>query len=230
MLKPKLLALPIALALALPVFAQNDSETAQPVNNQYNTPVYRVNVIERTARAINYQNRGDEVKFNMAATDLLPKARGEAKVKPHRERVEIQAKFDHMKPATVFGPEYLTYVMWAITPEGRPVNVGEVQVHLKGDSNSELHTTTPLQAFGLIVTAEPYAAVTRPSNLVVLENEITPAIKADVQPIEARFEALNRGEYRVDLNPADLPSQKAEERKQDKAHELVQAENAVAIA
>lgn len=230
MLKPKLLALPIALALALPVFAQNDSETVQPVNNPYNTPVYRVNVVERTAQAINYRNRGDEVKLHMAPTDLLPKAKGEVKVKPHRDRVQIESKFDDMKPATIFGPEYLTYVMWAITPEGRPVNLGEVQVHLKNDNNSELNTSTPLQAFGLIVTAEPYAAVTRPSNLVVLENEITPDIKADVHPINAKFEALNRGEYRVDLNPADLPSQTADVVKKDKALTLIEAENAVAIA
>lgn len=230
MLKPKLLALPIALALALPVFAQNDSETVQPVNNPYNTPVYRVNVVERTAQAINYRNRGDEVKLHMAPTDLLPKAKGEVKVKPHRDRVQIESKFDDMKPATIFGPEYLTYVMWAITPEGRPVNLGEVQVHLKNDNNSELDTSTPLQAFGLIVTAEPYAAVTRPSNLVVLENEITPDIKADVHPISTKFEALNRGEYRVDLNPADLPSQTADLVKKDKALTLIEAENAVAIA
>jgi len=229
MLKPLLASL-IALALALPAFAQDSSETVQPVNNEYNTPVYRINVVERIAKAINYRNRGDEMKLHMMPTALLPNANGEAKVKPHRERVEIDAKFDDMKPATVFGPEYLTYVMWAITPEGRPVNLGEVQVHLKGDDNSELHTTTPLQDFGLIVTAEPYAAVTRPSNLVVMENEITPDIKAYVHPIDAHFEALNRGEYRVDLNPADLPSQSADERKQDKALELIEAENAVAIA
>jgi len=230
MLKSKLLALPVALALVIPAFAQTESETAQPVNNQYNTPVYRVNVVERSTQAINYRNRGDEMKFNMAPTDLLPKAKGEVKVKPHRDRVQIEAKFDDMKPATIFGPEYLTYVMWAITPEGRPVNLGEVQVHLKGDDNSELSTSTPLQAFGLIVTAEPYAAVTQPSNLVVLENEITPKIKADVQPITAKYEALNRGEYRVNLNPADLPSQTADERKKDKALELIEAENAIAIA
>jgi outer membrane protein OmpA-like peptidoglycan-associated protein len=227
---PKLLAPVIVLSLALPVLAQGDSQTPEPVANQYNTPVYRVNVVERTAQAINYRNRGDEMKLNMAPTALLPDAKGEAKVKPRRDRVEIEAKFDDMKPATVFGPEYLTYVMWAITPEGRPVNIGEVQVHLKNDDNSELHTTTPLQAFGLIVTAEPYAAVTRPSNLVVMENQITPAIKADVQPINTHFEALNRGEYRVNLNLADLPSQTAEERKKDKALELIEAENAVAIA
>lgn len=230
MLKSKLLALPVALALVLPAFAQTESETAQPVNNQYNTPVYRVNVVERSAQAINYRNRGDEMKFNMAPTDLLPKSKGEVKVKPHRDRVQIESKFSDMKPATIFGPEYLTYVMWAITPEGRPVNLGEVQVHLKGDSNSELSTSTPLQAFGLIVTAEPYAAVTRPSNLVVLENEITPKIKADVQPITAKYEALDRGEYRVNLNPADLPSQSADERKKDKALPLIEAENAIAIA
>jgi outer membrane protein OmpA-like peptidoglycan-associated protein len=225
----QLLAFLFVLALMLPAFAQETSEGAERIANPYNTPVYRINVVERTTKAIDYRKGDDEVKFDMAPTSLLPDAKGHAKVKSHRDRTEIEAKFDDMKPATIFGPEYLTYVLWAITPEGRPVNLGEVQVHLKHDDDSEIKTTTPLQAFGLIVTAEPYAEVTRPSNLVVLENQINSDIQADVHPIDAHFETLNRGEYRVDLNPSDLPlSSQTEDT--NTPLELLEAENAIAIA
>ncbi len=223
----KVLLVPVlALGLGVPALTQDDS-SVKPVNDSSNMPVYRVNVVGRTAKAIDYRHKGGTVDLNMVGTDLMPKAQGEVKVKSLRDRTSIAMKLNDMKPASVFGPEYLTYVLWAITPEGRPVNLGEAQVHLQHDNNSELTTTTPLQAFGLIVTAEPYANVTRPSDVVVLENQVGPDTKANVQPINARYEALNRGEYRVDLNPAELPSQQADK---DTPLELLEAENAVAIA
>ena len=130
-----------------------------------------------------------------------------------------------MEPADKFGPQYLTYVLWAITPDGRPVNLGEVQPghHHKAD----LHVSSNLQTFGLMVTVEPYYAVTRPSDQVVLQNEITPKLKANVQPVTARYEALGRAEYTVDLNPSDLPANSAAK---NTPLDLLEAENAVAIA
>ena len=226
-MKSKLLLITaLALALGIPALAQDDSDI-KPVNDQSNVPVYRVNVVARTAQAVDYRHKGDTVELDMVGTSLMPKAHGTAKVKARRDRTTVETKLDGMDPASKFGPEYLTYVLWAITPEGRPVNLGEAQVHLRHDDNSELSTTTPLQAFGLIVTAEPYANVTRPSDVVVLENQVRPDTKANVQPIDARYEALNRGEYRVDLDPAQLPSQHADK---DVPLELLEAENAVAIA
>jgi outer membrane protein OmpA-like peptidoglycan-associated protein len=212
---------------ALPLCAQDDAANVQRVADQNNTPVYRVNVVARTAQAVDYRHKGDTVTLDLVGTSLMPKAHGEAKVKSHRDRTSVETKLTDMKPASTFGPEYLTYVLWAITPEGRPVNLGEAQVHLRHDNNSELTTTTPLQAFGLIVTAEPYANVTRPSDVVVLENQVRPDTKANVQPIDAHYEALNRGEYRVDLDPSQLPSQTADK---NTPLELLEAENAVAIA
>jgi len=222
-----LLSAALVLALGIPVLAQDDSDT-RPVNDSSNVPIYRVNVIARTAQAVDYRHKGDTVDLDLVGTSLMPQAHGTAKVKARRDRTTIETKLEDMKPANSFGPEYLTYVLWAITPEGRPVNLGEAQVHLRHDNNSELTTTTPLQAFGLIVTAEPYASVSRPSDIVVLENQVRPDTKATLQPINAHYEALDRGEYRVDLNPDQLPSQHMDDKKMPL--ELLEAENAVAIA
>ena len=82
-------------------------------------------------------------------------------------RIEIEVEFDGLQPATKNGAEYLTYVLWAITPEGRTANLGEV---LLNGTKSKLDVSTELQVFGLVVTAEPYFAVTRPSDLIVMEN------------------------------------------------------------
>ncbi len=102
----------------------------------------------------------------------MPAAAGEAKVESKRGAMEIEAEFRGLDKPTAFGNEYLTYVLWAISPEGRSVNLGEVLVG--GNHRSKLDVTTDLQTFALIVTAEPYYAVRRPSNVVILENEVRP--------------------------------------------------------
>src|SRR5690349_2083196 len=135
------------------------------------TPIYRVSVTARTAKAVNYQHRSGATKINFRGTDLLPGSRGEAKVESKQGYIEIEVEFDDLKPATQNGAEYLTYVLWAITPEGRTSNLGEI---LLNGTKSKLNVTTELQVFGLVVTAEPYYAVTQPSDLIVMENEVRP--------------------------------------------------------
>jgi outer membrane protein OmpA-like peptidoglycan-associated protein len=105
----------------------------------------------------------------------------------------IDAKFEGLVPANSFGVEYLTYVLWAITPEGRPVNLGEV---LPAGSKNEITVTTDLQAYGLIVTAEPYYAVTMPSDVVVLQNYPLPdKTQGILETVNAHFSLLPRGAY-----------------------------------
>src|SRR6478735_12588769 len=145
------------LAGAAPAFAQAPAQqtTLQPGQ----TPVYKVNVVEyvqRSTKAVNYQHRGGATKIDFEGTPLMPKANGEAKVESKQGYMEVEVEFDDMKPASQFGPEYLTYVMWAVTPEGRATNLGEV---LLNGNRSKLDVTTELQAFSLVVTAEPYFAV-----------------------------------------------------------------------
>jgi hypothetical protein len=141
--------------------------------------------VARTTPAINYRHRGGATTIDFRGTPLLPKARGEAKVESKQGYIEIEVEFDNLVPATKFGREYLTYVMWAITPEGRATNLGEV---LLNEDESKLNVTTELQTFGLVVTAEPYFAVTQPSDVVVMEN----VVRSDTRPVRRRRSVRRR--------------------------------------
>jgi outer membrane protein OmpA-like peptidoglycan-associated protein len=152
-----------------------------------------VNVVSRSVQAVNYRHRSGGSKLDFAGTALMPSANGEAKVNSKRGSMEIEAEFGDLQQPTTFGNEYLTYVLWAISPEGRAVNVGEVLV---GDNHrSKLHVTTDLQAFALIVTAEPYYAVRQPSNVVVLENVVREDTKGTTEAVNANYELMERGGY-----------------------------------
>jgi outer membrane protein OmpA-like peptidoglycan-associated protein len=166
--------------------ALGPAETGQPA------PIFRVTVVSRTTKAINYHHRTGSTKIDFRGTELLPPARGDARVDSQMGSTKIDTHFDHLSPATQFGPEYLTFVMWAITPEGRANNLGEVV--LQGD-HAHLLATTDLQAFGLIVTAEPYFAVTQPSDVVVMENFVRNDTTGTIQQVDAKYELLQRGQY-----------------------------------
>ena len=148
------------------------------------------NSVSRTAKAVHY-HQGGTVKVGFRATELLAGSGGEAKVEAKKTNITIDAKFQGMEDATKFGLEYLTYVLWAISPEGRAVNLGEIVLD---HSNAHLKASTDMQTFGLIVTAEPYFAVTQPGNTVVLES-VVPENIAQGENIEAKYELLGRGTY-----------------------------------
>jgi outer membrane protein OmpA-like peptidoglycan-associated protein len=182
---------------AAPAFAQVASPPAQPSDVNAPAPIFRVTIVGRTTAAINYRPRSGNTKVDLVGTALLPEARGSAEVSGEKGYIEIDARFRNMHPATRFGPEYLTYVMWAITPEGRAKNLGEIQID---DDDARIQVTTEFQAFGLIVTAEPYFAVTRPSDVVVMENVVRDDTKGKVETIQAKYELLNRGTYLMNQN------------------------------
>src|SRR5256884_3728933 len=145
----------------------------------------------RNTKAGKYRRTGGAAKIDFQGTELLEQASGEAKVQNKGSRVEIEAKFVGFDEATKFGLEYLTYVLWAVSPEGRAVNLGEVV--LKGGAG-EVKAITDMQTFGMIVTAEPYFAVTQPGNTVVLENVINTSMTR-VEDIAASYELVGRGVY-----------------------------------
>ena len=189
-------------------------------------PVYKVTVVGRDIPAINYFHRSGSTKIGFQGTSLLPQGKGSAVVESRRGRMVIDAKFERLVPANSFGVEYLTYVLWAVTPEGRPVNLGEV---LPDGSKSEISVTTDLQAYGLIVTAEPYFAVTMPSDLVVYQNYALPdKTQGIIETVNAHFSLLPRGAYsetagqHTVLNPIT--------RNDQSPLELYEAINAVQIA
>lgn len=123
----------------------------------------------------------------------MPAAKGEAKVESERGSIKIRAEFGNLQSPKSFGNEYLTYVLWAISPEGRAVNLGEVLVG--GNDRSKLEVTTNFQSFALIVTAEPYYAVRQPSNVVILENVVREDTKGTTQSVNAKYELMERGGY-----------------------------------
>jgi outer membrane protein OmpA-like peptidoglycan-associated protein len=184
-------------------------------------PIYRVTVTSRTAKAVNYQHRSGATKIDFRGTEILPTARGEAKVESKQGYIEIEVEFDGLQPASKNGAEYLTYVLWAITPEGRTANLGEV---LLNGTKSKLDVTTELQVFALMVTAEPYYAVRQPSDLVVMENVVRAETKGKIEEIDAKYELLQRGQYQRLANPLAL---KADRRL---PLEIYEARNAVQIA
>ncbi|MGA9528525.1 MAG: OmpA family protein [Terriglobales bacterium] len=190
-MKTKLL-LAIVSTVSLSAFAQTTSQT-NAVMEPAAVPVFRVNVVSRSVSAVNYEHRSGGSKLDFAGTDLMPSANGEAKVNSKRGSIEIDAEFGDLQKPTIFGNEYLTYVLWAISPEGRAVNLGEVLV---GDNHrSKLRVTTDLQAFALIVTAEPYYAVRQPSNAVVLENVVRETTKGTTEAVNINYELMERGGY-----------------------------------
>lgn len=152
-----------------------------------------VNMITRTVEAVNYQHRSGASKIDFAGTEMMPSASGQAKVESKKGYLEIEAEFDNFKTPTTFGTEYLTYILWAISPEGRAVNLGEVLVG--SNHRGKLDVTTDLQAFALIVTAEPYYAVHQPSNAVVLENVVRADTKGTSEAVNAKYELMERGGY-----------------------------------
>jgi outer membrane protein OmpA-like peptidoglycan-associated protein len=234
-LKTFLMACAAVSALGYPAFilaaqgqdmspmANQQPQQAQMVNGE---PLYKITVVGRDIPAINYFHRSGATHVGLEGTSLLPQAKGSAKVDSERGRIAIDAKFEGLVPANSFGPEYLTYVLWAITPQGRPQNLGEV---LPDGSKGSIGVTTDLQSFGLIVTAEPYFAVTIPSDVVVMQNFIEKdKTSGIIDTVNAHFQLLPRGAYaqvagqHAVLNPIT--------RNERSPLELYEAENAVRIA
>jgi outer membrane protein OmpA-like peptidoglycan-associated protein len=191
-LKTKLF-LATGIILSLSAWAQTNSQTTLAVEPLSPMPVFHVTVISRSVQAVNYKHRSGASKLDFAGTDLMPAATGQAKVEGKKGYTEIEVEFGNLQRPTTFGNEYLTYILWAISPEGRAVNLGEVLV---GDNHrSKLDVTTDLQAFALIVTAEPYYAVRQPSNVVVIENVVREDTKGTTETVNAKYELLERGGY-----------------------------------
>ena len=185
-------------------------------------PIFRVTVVSRTTKAINYNHRSGTTRIGFRGTELMPAARGDAKVESRLGSTKVETHLDHMSPAQQYGPEYLTFVLWAITPEGRATNLGEVV--LQGD-HADLLSTTDLQSFGLIVTAEPYFAVTQPSDVVVAENFVRKDTTGTIEQVDAKYQLLQRGQYVMDrgkYTPVKIDPKGP--------LQLAEAENAIEIA
>jgi outer membrane protein OmpA-like peptidoglycan-associated protein len=232
----------LALAITYPALAQDATQnsTAAATNAQTQspdqtrvepmdkTPLYHVTVVGRTAKAVSFQHRSGDTKLDFRGTTLAPKANGTATVNSKQGRIQVTADLRGLdkNPQTTYGPEYLTYVLWAITPDGRPENLGEILVN--DDGNSKETLTTGLQAFALIVTAEPYFAVTQPSDVVVMENQPRYETKGKEEDVNVKYNVIQRDNYLSDVNKANIQPLFTGER--TIPLELLEARNAIRIA
>jgi outer membrane protein OmpA-like peptidoglycan-associated protein len=169
--------------------ARSADVVAQGQNGVY---IYHVKTVERDLDAVNYFHRSGATHVNFAGTNLLPNAKGEAKVDSQRGGIHISAEFKGLTPANGFGPEYLTYVLWAISADGRPQNLGEV---LPAGTKNNIEVTTSFQSFGMIVTAEPYFAVSQPSDVIVLQNVFSDKTQGVLEQVNIHYSLLPKGLY-----------------------------------
>ncbi len=224
--------LPAILLSAIPALAQEANPTSVPapqgavVTQSGDIFFYKVKVVRRDIDAINYLHRSGSTRIDFQGTELLPGASGKADVKSERGKITVDANFKGLTPANSFGPDFLTYVLWAISPDGNPKNLGEV---LPAGTKNNISVSVPIQAFGLIVTAEPYYAVSTPSDVVVLKNVFTDSTNGVLEHVNAKANLLPRGIYSAEtdgshtnLNPIT--------RNEHSPLELYEAYNAVRIA
>lgn len=210
-----------SLFILMAVFMGQNGLYAMPVAEK---PLYQVTVVQSAAKAINYRNLSGSVEIDFKGTVLSPSATGVASIKNKAGVTKIEAEFENLASPTQFGPEYLTYIFWAISPDGKATNLGELIVK---NGKSEIETKTPLQALSLLVTAEPYFAVSQPSNVVVLENAIKPDNKEKIELIDAKYDLLPRGEYTKNIAATDLQATVMDKKT---PFNVYQARNAVRIA
>lgn len=227
----RLSCLLLAGSLSVTAWAQTPNPTlAQPANAQQQQPsempFFRVDVVARNIKAINYHHRRGSTEVGLLGTNLAPRAKGEARVDSRTGATQVDIMIDRMQPAGDIGDEFLTYVAWAITPEGRPQNLGELM--LDGDG-AKLRAATELQSFGLIITAEPYYAVTQPSDAVVMEGVVKQGTTGTITPIEAKYELMPRGMY-VSRLPAGQRVKWSVEGKRSIPLDLLEARQAMAVA
>ncbi len=215
----------VFFVLAIGLFGISNSTQAQSESNKNRNvvPIYQIKLVGNSVTAISYQHRSGSTEIGFKGTPLLLQASGHAKVESKQGRLEINAEFKDLVPAQNFGPEYLTYVLWAITPEGKANNLGEI---LLDGKNSKIDVTSSLQTFGLIVTAEPYFAVSQPSNVVILENVVLPSTVGTIDHITAKYELLDRGQYSYAVSEEN----RNVVTKMRVPLEVYEARNAVAIA
>ena len=222
-----------AMVACLPLTVMGQEANPTQSGNQQNNPggpnpIFRVQVVSRSISAVSYRHRSGWTKVDFQGTSIAPKVKGDAEVNSRLGAAQIKVDVKNLPSVQQFGSTYLTYVLWAITPDGKPTNVGEVVTDSNGNFKTD-NFSVPLQAFGLIITAEPYFNVSMPSDVVVAENIVRKDTLGKEEMINAKFELLPRGQYTYHVpegqqHPITLDSGKKN------PLELYEAQNAVQIA
>jgi hypothetical protein len=214
-------------ALTFPALGQQEAPN-------HSVPIYRLTVVQRSLEAVNFERHSGPTVIDMKGTVLLPKAEGKATVEVKNGYTRIDLELRHLAPPTQFGAEFLTYVLWAITPAGRAINLGEVIAN--GSEKASMQVTSPESTFGLLLTAEPYFSVQYPSDVVAVESSVRPDTVGRVEQVQAKYELMPRGQYTMNVQAAQLASAQMKTKPGVSMEEyeaivkLYQARNAVQIA
>jgi outer membrane protein OmpA-like peptidoglycan-associated protein len=211
----------LAMAFCVATSAWAREPHAPSAQNQSS---FELTMVARTITVVSYQHRSGSTQIGFQGSPIMPNGKGSGKVESKQGRIQVNADFQKLSPPQLFGPEYLTFVLWAITPEGKSNNLGEI---LLDSDKSKISVTTSLQTFGLIVTAEPYFAVSTPSNAVVLENIVVSGTVGTIEQATAKYQSLDKGVYNYDFSAASATYPKS---KSKTPIELDEARNAVQIA
>jgi outer membrane protein OmpA-like peptidoglycan-associated protein len=158
-------------------------------------------VVRKAIKAVGYEVGGGSTKVIFVGTPTAPNASGEAKVEAKKGGTAIEVKIQGMPQPTTLGAEFLTYVLWIVTPDGATTNLGEIPIDKNGEG--KLNTTAQSQTFAMGVTAEPYFAVPIPSEIVVLVNDTKKNTKGKIYP-ENSYRLMKRSQYVKLGNPLAL--------------------------
>jgi outer membrane protein OmpA-like peptidoglycan-associated protein len=199
------------------------SGNAQGQASQQNQAIPASALTTKSVEAVGYEIGAGSTKVDLKGTELMSRASGEAKVeiKAKAGRASVDVNVKGLMPPSTLGAEFLTYVVWVVTPEGRTGNTGELLLNKNGDG--KLGATTPAQAFSLIVTAEPYFAVRVPSEMVVLQSQFRKDTKGKRFPV-SEYKLMKRDQYEKMGNPLALTPDP------NVPLEIYEARNAVEVA
>src|SRR3954465_4393261 len=194
----------VANALGL-AHAQSQTTSIPPASGQSHSdsvPIYRITVVQRALQAVNFERHSGPTEIDLKGTVLLPKAEGKATVEVKNGYTKIDLGIRKLSAPTQFGTEFLTYVLWAISPDGRATNLGEVMAN--GSDKASMHITSPYAILGLLITAEPYFSVPYPSDVVLSAPSVRPDTVGRVEQVQAKYELLPRGRLIRNIHPERL--------------------------
>ena len=162
------------------------------VDSQNELSIYNVRSVQRTLEAVSYFPNFGPTSIHFAGTDMAHGVVGHARIYALPGETNVSVQFEHLTPANGFGAQFLTYVLWAVSADGRAQNLGELEL---AGTKASLKVTTALQSFGLIVTAEPYFAVAQPSDVVIAQSVSTKQTSGVLQSVNTHYSLLPRGLY-----------------------------------
>ena len=136
---------------------------------------------EKTLEVVRFPERHN-VELRMIHSRRVPSATMKAKFRFQEGQMRIDVSYTKMKPAVLFGGEITSFVLWAVSRDGKAENLGELWVR-PGKPDDTLRFSTGQRTFALMVTAEPYYQIDKPSDSLIFWNAGSQDPQAASSPI-----------------------------------------------